>query len=643
MVRPRTNETLHYHDHHVYNQLIDRHGMMEPIPSTTTVEMLSQFAAAGLALPSADELAALSVRMNEWFEHYLHDSNKPRSTSWATLFNEADSDSSGVITFDELLHTIRFKLHKKQHAMSDMAVKALFCALDGDQDSCLSKEEMHGFLRLGYQPNHAQVVYTDHHLTAVWERHNMSQPIASMATARMRSELAAAGIAPLSEPEVKALSIKLNEWLEQFLYDERHPPSATWYVLFEILDKDRSGFITYDELETAVRHKLRKGPTVISDVTLKSLFCVLDRDDSNQLHKDETRAFFELGHQTQHAKAVYTGHHLTTVWERHNMSQPIASKTTADMKAELAAANQPLPNEQEMASLSMKLNEWLEQFLHDERLPPSATWYILFAVVDKDHSGFITYDELWDCVRHKLHKGPKVISDVTLKSIFSVLDVDEDDQLHKSEVRAFLEKGRKRLPPVKRQGSSLARDDLRLISPMERYNMSVPIPSKATSKMKEEFAAAGVALPNEQELLALSTKLNEWLEQLLHDERHPPCATWYILFAVVDKDHSGFITYDELWDCVRHKLHKGPKVISDVTLKSLFCVLDRDDSNQLHKDEMRAFFELGRAQGKARRGAAPRPKRTSAPRRSWFGRRSKQVQPELKYAEPVRVSPHQGS
>jgi len=233
-----------------------------------------------------------------------------------------------------------------------------------------------------------------------------------------------------------------------------------------------------------------------------------------------------------------------------------------------------------------------------------------------------------------------VISDITLKSIFSVLDHDEDNALHKDEMRAFLEKGRKKLPPIKKEGPTRAREDLRLISPIERYNMSVPIPSKATSKMKEEFAAAGVSLPSEQELLALSIKLNEWLEQLLHDERHPPSATWYVLFSTVDKDKSGFITYDELWDCVRHKLHKGPKVISDVTLKSLFCSLDRDDSNQLHKDEMRAFFELGRTMGKASRGAADKPK---APRRSWFGRRPKQVQPELKYAEPVRVSPHRGS
>ena len=38
----------------------------------------------------------------------------------------------------------------------------------------------------------------------------------------------------------------------------------------------------------------------------------------------------------------------------------------------------------------------------------------------------------------------------------------------------------------------------------------------------------------------------------------------------VDEDDSGFITYDEFVDVIRHKLHKGPRVMSDDAIKALW-------------------------------------------------------------------------
>jgi hypothetical protein len=46
------------------------------------------------------------------------------------------------------------------------------------------------------------------------------------------------------------------------------------------------------------------------------------------------------------------------------------------------------------------------------------------------------------------------------------------------------------------------------------------------------------------------------------------------------------VTFDELLDIIRHKLKKGPKAISEKTVKRLWCTLDADDSNEVHKDEM---------------------------------------------------------
>lgn len=50
------------------------------------------------------------------------------------------------------------------------------------------------------------------------------------------------------------------------------------------VDQDDSGYITYDELKTVIRQKLRINTKVMPETKLKTLWCVLDNDDSNQVH-----------------------------------------------------------------------------------------------------------------------------------------------------------------------------------------------------------------------------------------------------------------------------------------------------------------------------------------------------------------------
>jgi hypothetical protein len=71
------------------------------------------------------------------------------------------------------------------------------------------------------------------------------------------------------------------------------PPFASLstprFNLFSEVDRDSSGFVTFDEFEDVIRHLLKKGPSVLSATALKALWCALDADDSNELHKDEVR------------------------------------------------------------------------------------------------------------------------------------------------------------------------------------------------------------------------------------------------------------------------------------------------------------------------------------------------------------------
>jgi len=580
-----------YNDH-ALTSVIERHGMMEAIPSTTTREMKAEFEAAGVGLPTADEIKSLSIKLNEWLEHFLHEERMPHSSTWFNLFCAIDTDHSGFITYDELRDAVRTKLHKKPSVMSDTTIKALFCSLDQDNSNELSRDEMAKFFALGYDEVHATASINDHKLTSVIERHGMSAPIASTATSDMRTELKEAGLEIPGEDEMRGLSVKFNEWVEQYRQDERLPPSTSWFNLFKEIDKDDSGFVTYDELRHTVREKLGKRPKVISDNTLKALFCALDDDDSNEVSKEEAAKFFKMGYQQNHAKPVYSDHHLTGVMERHG-NAPIEATSTKEMKETFEKKGKALPSPDEMKSLSIKLNEWLELYRHDERKPASTSWSNLFNDLDADKSGFITFDELTDVVRHKLHKKKKAISDNTLKALFCALDADGNSRLTRDEMGEFFRLGYKsnHVKPVY--------TDQNLTGVMERHGMMEPVPSTTTKEMKAELKKKGIPLPNAEELKALSIKVNEWLEQYRADERKPHSTTWYNLFAEVDQDGSGFVTYDELWSVVRRQLNKPTKAMPDSALKALFCALDNDDDNELTKDEMAAFFKLGYKSAKA--------------------------------------------
>ena len=77
------------------------------------------------------------------------------------------------------------------------------------------------------------------------------------------------------------------------------------------------------------------------------------------------------------------------------------------------------------------------------------------------------------------------------------------------------------------------------------------------------------------------------------------------MFAEVDRDGSGYITYDELQTIIRQHLRKGPKVLSDNAIKALWCAIDADCSNAVQKDEMAAFFKRGGRGGGEREGKFP--------------------------------------
>ena len=120
----------------------------------------------------------------------------------------------------------------------------------------------------------------------------------------------------------------------------------------------------------------------------------------------------------------------------------------------------------------------------------------------------------------------------------------------------------------------------------EKFGMAQAQECISTADLLVELKAKGVQLPDDVELIVLSKKLNQWLVAWREANGKEHSHSWFNLFNDIDQDHSGFVTYDELHNCVRHKLNKGPSEISEDAITALWVTLDADASNALHKDEV---------------------------------------------------------
>ena len=586
----------------------DRYNMNVAIASQPTAEMRAELESAGHKLPSESELVELSKKFNAWLEQHRHDQGLGHSTTWFNLFAEVDQDGSGYITFDELTNIVRQTLKKPAKVMSEKAIKALWCSLDLDDSNAVQKDEMASFFKLGAPAKHkadpANAKKSSQNLVDSTSRYGMNVALACQPTKEMRAELDKEGFPLPSADELTDTSKNFNVWLNDYRESKNLERSVTWFNLFAEVDRDGSGYITFDELTTIVRQTLRKGFKVMSSRALKALWCSLDADDSDAVQKDEMALFFKMGapavtkkppknltkeYKTSNLVGLISG-------DRVNMNVALDSQPTADMRAELDAAGIAVPAGEKLVELSKKFNGWLEQHRHDQGLQHSVTWFNLFATVDRDGSGYITFDELKTIVRQTLRKGPKVMSEKAIKALWCGLDVDDSNAVQKDEMAAFFKLG----APAKHKADpkNAKKSSQNLVDSTSRYGMMEAIASQPTADMRIELEKAGVAIPNDEELTSLSKRFSGWLEARRHLEGKAASTTWYNLFAEVDQDGSGFITYDEMRRVVRQKLRVKAAEFSDRALKSLWVALDVDDSNQIMKDEYAAFTNRSRAKSR---------------------------------------------
>jgi Ca2+-binding EF-hand superfamily protein len=257
----------------------------EQVAQIPTKALRAELKAKGVVLPGLAALQDLAKSFHDGFEAFLVRSASRRSgTSWYTIFKEADADGSGAVALDEFRRVARRVIGLSQSNLSDDALKALWCALDVDDSNGVPYDELKNFLKL-YTP---RVRTGPRWVGATQELHGRGadtgfsfiahgEQLAQVPTTSMRAELEAKGVALPDAERLDRLSRTFNERLEEArtkaLGNQATQTRVSWIQLFRQIDKDGSGFITYDEMTEMARRrdKLRLLRSEISDDQLKAL------------------------------------------------------------------------------------------------------------------------------------------------------------------------------------------------------------------------------------------------------------------------------------------------------------------------------------------------------------------------------------
>jgi len=192
--------------------------------------------------------------------------------------------------------------------------------------------------------------------------------------------------------------------------------------------------ITFDEFTDVARKHLHMSKKEMPEERLGSLWCALDADNSNQLQRDEFARFLRLAAPAIHRGVYKRDKAKESTFGALRLGTALACTPTAEMRASLEA---PPLTEEELTDLSLLVNQKLEDSL---QLQSKGLHGIgnLFADVDTDGSGFITFDEFEAVIRKKLQIKKGRLTEDRLKALWCAIDGDDSNQIHVNEFSLFV-------------------------------------------------------------------------------------------------------------------------------------------------------------------------------------------------------------
>ena len=271
---------------------------------------------------------------------------------------------------------------------------------------------------------------------------------ASGATDRtsMKQEVEAAGCPLPDDNMMKVYSRKFNERIDNILGTETLK-KGTWSTLFKDIDHDHSGLITFDELKSGVRERLKISVKDLSELELKALWVALDTDDSGFIEATEFQKFMNRDappplNREQRSQMLMLKRQNTRSLNEELAKRELeldglkGAQTTKEMKAEIEAAGQVVPADEELVQLAVWWAKKVAVF--KPGVHRGVAWLQVFKEVGNDSSGLITFDELKYVVRQNFKLTKADFSDLKLKQLWCAVDTDESDSIAQVEFSRFI-------------------------------------------------------------------------------------------------------------------------------------------------------------------------------------------------------------
>jgi len=464
-----------------------------------------------LSIRSPDEMRSVVARLEHALTGFYQDRGLLASCTssmqvagggmWSRFFKETDVDNSGRLTFQEFTGSVASKLGKFLRGPDAKAVepenlRALWEVLDPDGSKEVTESEL------------------------------------SLSIYRLK---VAAWPDDVNGDIVPRAIEELNNSMKR-----RLRAGGNWYKVFNLVDKDGSGRLGYEELKELVRdawHGLAIPPERLSDLNIKTFWKALDKDQSGDVTVSEFMVFMR-----RHGEK----HSMIRLTEYSKKMRGIV-ETEYDWSADIAAA--PELDVVEMCTVATRLTLSIMTWLSSRGLRLATKsphlWGQLIEFVCEDDTSRINFNEFQKAVRRLLK--PEV-TDSELMAFWRVVDEDKSNECSAMEFDHAV------------------------------YKLQIETWPKLTDTQIEK--AVGM----------LNWAADKW---------HRASGNWYKVFNACDEDGSGNMDFEELVSVVRKSfpgLSLTPKQISDKTLKGLWTALDTDRSGLV---DVREFMVFMRYHGKA--------------------------------------------
>ena len=233
-------------------------------------------------------------------------------------------------------------------------------------------------------------------------------------------------VSAADEATVFALSKRLNQAMAVLEPDAN---KRGWFRLFQHMDDDGSGKMTYLELEDMVRNELRIPSKDLDDKVLKQVWKVLDADGSGYIEAGEFGRFMRPGEAA-----------VGETWKSRLHAQrrmEVQVELAVRHKEKRAMEGVAPASEKEVNALSVVLNRRLATVFPGN----SGSWFKLYVHVDQDRSGKITFDEFRAVARKGLRLTQAELPEAKVAAAWRAIDADGNGYITTGEFGAFMKCG----------------------------------------------------------------------------------------------------------------------------------------------------------------------------------------------------------